>query len=699
MTEALLVMLGIGAACGVVLSVASKVFYVWEDPRIAEVEYFTAGANCGGCGYAGCSSAASAVVAGKAPPSVCIVAGPEAAAEIAAIMGVDPGSAEPPRSLNECLGGHRAADKYYYDGAQTCAALSIIYGGKRVCQIGCLGMGDCIRACKFDAIHMGPDGYPIVDEAMCVGCGACETACPKNIITVRTMSQRLLHFNEEEDALAPCRQTCPAEINIPQYISQIKSGDYAGAVRTIRERNPLLLTCGRVCPHPCEDYCRRGIEDEPVSINQLKRFVADWEMNSGQRQPIPCAPETGKKVAVIGGGPAGVSCAYFLRRLGHSVSIFEAMPKLGGITRYGIPEYRLPDKVLDWEIQGILNLGIEAHMEQKLGRDFTIQSLREEGYDAIFMGIGAWKDYTLRVEGEDLKGCWKGIEFLSTVAGSPDKKVPVGKNAAVVGGGNSAIDCVRTLLRLGCENVYIVYRRTRKEMPANEVEIVAAEHEGVQFQFLAAPTKVIGDTQGNVTGLEYLKMELGEPDASGRRRPVPVEGSETVLKVDMVITAIGQQPEIDFLDKEPEKENLDITRWNTFDNNPELLQTSIPYIFTGGDAATGPSLVVDAIGGGRRAARSIHQYLTGEEIKGPVKSLRKRHIQESLFNTVAGVEKKKRTPMPELEVKERIDSMVEVDLVITEDDARYESQRCLACCRICYNPDKPDKAVKNSDAA
>ncbi|MBT8340107.1 MAG: FAD-dependent oxidoreductase [Desulfatitalea sp.] len=688
MLESVLVMLGIGACCGIVLSVASKVFYVWEDPRIAQVEYFMAGANCGGCGYAGCSAAAAAAVAGKVPPSVCIVAGPEAAAEIAAIMGVDPGTAEPIKSINTCLGGNRAADKYFYDGAQTCAALAHLHGGRRVCSVGCLGMGDCIRSCKFDAIHMGPDGYPVVDEAKCVGCGACEKVCPKSILTVRTMSQRLLHFNESDDALAPCQQTCPAEINIPQYIDCIRKGDYAGAVNTIRERNPLLLSCGRVCPHPCEAYCRRGIEDDPVSINQLKRFVADWEMNSGQRLPIPCAPDTGKKVAVIGGGPAGVSCAYFLRRLGHAVSIFEAMPKLGGITRYGIPEYRLPDKVLDWEIQGILDLGIEAHTNRILGRDFTIQALREEGYDAIFLGIGAWKDYSIGVPGEDLNGCWKGIEFLSKVAGAPDKKVPVGKCAAVVGGGNSAIDCVRTLLRLGCKEVYIVYRRTRKEMPANEVEIVAAEHEGVKFQFLAAPKRAVDDGNGNVAGLEYLKMELGEPDASGRRRPVPVEGSETILPIDMLISAIGQQPEIGFLEKETEKDNLAITRWNTFDNDPELLQTSLPYIFTGGDAATGPALVVDAIGGGRRAARSIHQYLNGEQVHTSPKSLHKKHIAESLFKAVPGVEKKTRTPMPELEVAERIDSMIEVDQVISEKDAANESNRCLNCCRLCYNPEK-----------
>ncbi|MFO7688326.1 MAG: FAD-dependent oxidoreductase, partial [Desulfobacterales bacterium] len=514
MIETVLVMLGLGAGCASMLTVASKVFYVYEDPRIAEIESLLAGANCGGCGYPGCSGAASAVVGGKAPPGVCVVAGLETAVQVAAVMGIDPGTVEPLKSLNTCLGGNRAEDKYYYSGINSCRALAALSGGKRECRVGCLGFGDCIRSCRFDAIHMGPDGYPVVDEFKCVGCGACETACPKSILQVRTMSQRLLHFNQEDDALAPCQQTCPAEIDIPRYIACIREGDYAGAVNTIRERNPLLLACGRVCPHPCENYCRRGIEDEPVSINQLKRFAADYEMNSGKRLPIACAPDTGKKVAVIGGGPAGLTNAYFLRRLGHAVTIFDMMPKLGGMIRYGIPEYRLPKEVLQWEIDGILNLGIEHRPNVKLGRDFTLADLETEGFDAVFMGIGAWKDYSLKVEGEDLKGCYTGIDFLTKFAvnqqaGEPARKVAIGRKCAVIGGGNTAIDCVRTLVRLGAEEVSIVYRRTRKEMPANEVEIVAAEHEGVKFHFLAAPTRISGDENGRVTHLEFLKMQLG----------------------------------------------------------------------------------------------------------------------------------------------------------------------------------------------
>jgi len=323
---------------------------------------------------------------------------------------------------------------------------------------------------------------------------------------------------------------------------------------------------------------------------------------------VPCTPDTGKKIAVIGGGPAGLSCAFFLRRLGHSVTIFDMMPKLGGMIRYGIPEYRLPKKVLEWEIEGILNLGIEAKTNVKFGYDFDLGSLIASGYDAIFLGIGAWKDYSLRIEGEDLEGCYTGIDFLTkfstTQQGDSNLIIPIGKKCAVIGGGNTAIDCVRTLIRLGAEEVSIVYRRTRNEMPANLVEIEAAEHEGVKFNFLAAPNKVIGDEDGKVIGLEYLKMELGEPDASGRRRPVPVEGSETVLDIDMLITAIGQGPDVSFKENGKRMAELATTRWDTIDSaNPETLQTNIPYIFTGGDSATGASLVVEGIGGGEKGSQ------------------------------------------------------------------------------------------------
>jgi NADPH-dependent glutamate synthase beta subunit-like oxidoreductase len=686
MIEGILFMLGLGIVCAAILTAASRIFYVYEDPRIAQVEACFAGANCGGCGYAGCSAAAVAVVAGTAGPNVCIVGGSESATNTAEVMGVEVGLAESPKSYNPCSGGLRAADKFVYLGVNSCRAQATLSGGQRECSVGCIGLGDCIDACQFNALKMGPEGYPVVVEENCVGCGACETVCPKYVMKVKTMSERLMHFNCSDDRLAPCRQTCPAEIDIPLYIAQIREGDYEGAVNTIRERNPFLLSCGRVCPHPCETNCRRGIEDEPVSINQLKRFVADYEMNSEERLPMPMAPQTRKRIAVIGGGPAGLTCAYFLRRLGHQVNIFEAMPKLGGMLRYGIPQYRLPKEVLDWEIEGILDLGIDFHTNVRFGQDFDLTSLVASGFDAIFLGIGAWKDASLRVKGEDLKGCYTGIDFLSRLASG--ENIPTGRTAAIIGGGNTAIDCTRNLIRMGVKKVYIVYRRTRAEMPANSVEIDAAGHEGVQFSFLAAPVEVKGDEDGQVTHLEYLKMKLGEPDASGRRRPVPIEGSETLLETDMVITAIGQSPEISFTERSRKRlAELKTTRWNTIDVDPATLQSNIPYLFAAGDAATGPSLVVDAIGGGRRAARSIHQYVMGQKITAQTQELGKDLIAETLFDHVAGVIKNPRAPMPELPVEERIYSFIEVDQVLTENSAKNESNRCLSCCLTCYDKD------------
>ena len=697
MIEGLFFMLGLGAVCGIVLGAASRIFYVWEDPRIAQVEATFASANCGGCGYAGCSAAAVAVVGGKASPSVCIVGGMESAQAAAEVMGMEVGLAEPLKSYNTCAGGERAVTKFTYFGINTCQAQAMLSGGHRECGAGCIGLGDCARACQFDALKMGPDGFPVVDKDKCVGCGVCEQVCPKAIMKVQTPSQRILHFNQADDRLAPCRQTCPAEIDIPKYIAQIREGDYEGAVNTIRDRNPLLLACGRVCPHPCEFNCRRAIEDEPVSINQLKRFAADYEMNSGKRLPVSIAPLTGKRIAVVGGGPAGLTCAFFLRRLGHDVTIFEAMPKMGGMLRYGIPEYRLPKQVLDWEIDGILELGVESHCNTRFGTDFDVESLKADGYDAIFMGIGAWQDSSLRVEGEQLAGCYTGTNFLSRLAdGEP---IPMGKSAVIIGGGNTAIDCTRNLLRLGLEEVNLVYRRTRNEMPANPVEIEAAEEEGVKFTFLAAPMQVLGDENGTTTQLEYLKMELGAPDASGRRRPVPIEGSETLMQTDMVITAIGQSPDISFTEQlEHQLEGLKTTRWNTIEVDPATLQSDIPYIFCAGDAATGPSLVVDAIGGGRRAARSIHQYVMEEDVKADPRELQKNMIDETLFDYVEGIVKSKRAPMPELPVAERIKSFVESDQVLSEEAALDESLRCLFCCLTCYNPDQAtDESVKITD--
>ncbi|RLB81023.1 MAG: electron transporter RnfB [Deltaproteobacteria bacterium] len=694
MLEALLLMMGLGAVSGTLLGIASKVFYVWEDPRIAEVANCLAGANCGGCGYTGCDACAAAIVEGKAPITACIVGGAASAEKVAPIMGMEVGAAEPLISENTCTGGFRAPEKYHYMGVKDCRAAALLYAGAKECAVGCLGFGSCVKACLFGALKMGPEGIPVVDAEKCVGCGACERACPKGIMQVRTPSERILHFNLVTDRLAPCRQTCPAEINIPKYIQHIKNKEYDKAYLTIMERNPLPLSTGRVCPHPCESACRRALGDEPVSINQLKRFCSDWVFNEGAQVKIPVAPDTGYKVAIVGGGPSGLSAAYFLRRLGHQVKIFEWMPKLGGMIYYGIPEYRLPKKILDQDIKRILDLGVEVKTGVKFGVDFDLESLVGGGFDAVLFSIGAWNHASARIPDEDkVKGVIPATIYLRRQGlGEPN---PIGKRVGVIGGGNVAMDALRTSVRLGAEKVYCLYRREVKDMPANKVEIEACHHEGIEFIPLCTPTKFITDDEGNLTGIEYLKNELGEPDASGRRKPVPVKGSETVLPLDNFILAIGQTTDSAFA----EQEGTAASRLETFKGsivvNPDTHQTAIPYVFSSGDSAGPPGLLVAAIGAGRRAARGIHKYLMGEEMAFPETRLRvdsrrmKGHIPGTIFDRIEGIEKKGRIGQPELEPGsyERQHTFAEVDLTVTEEEALKEANRCMRCCLTCYNKD------------
>jgi formate dehydrogenase beta subunit len=681
MLTALLVIGGIGFASSVLLGIASMVFSVEVDPIVQAVTEALPGANCGACGFAGCSSCAKAIAKGKAIPDACKAGGADAAVTIAQILGVTVEIKEPDIARVGCWYPPEEADtKFRYDGVRDCRAAMLLFEGSKRCPIGCMTLGSCMAACPFDAIRIGARGLPEVNRYLCTGCGTCERICPKGIIRLTSQTRRIEHLSTDEECTTPCQRSCPAGIDIPAYISSIREGDYQGAVAVIKEANPLPLTCGRVCPHPCEDACRLGKVADPVNINHLKRFVADYEMHSGEHITPYQAPPTGRRVAIVGGGPAGLSCAYYLARFGHSPTIFEAMPELGGMLRYGIPVYRLPREVLEWEIEGIIHMGVEVKTGARMGAEFSLEGLREDGFDAVFLATGAWESRGLGVEGEELTGVLPGTQFLVDCA--LGKETPVGDKVAVIGGGNTAIDAARTCWRLGAGEVTVLYRRSRVEMPASATEIEEAEREGVLFHYLAAPTRLMG-VDGRLTHLEYIEMELGEPDESGRRRPIPKRGTEKLIEVTTVIAAIGQFPTTEFL----RDQGLGVTRWNTIEVvNQRTGQTTIEGVFAGGDAVTGASIAVEAIGAGRRAARSIHRYLRGEGVSLPDRVLTEDTALPDV-DELREVVVSERVRMPELAVSERRGNFHEVERGLDEEMACREAQRCLRCGLICYRKD------------
>jgi NADPH-dependent glutamate synthase beta subunit-like oxidoreductase len=458
---------------------------------------------------------------------------------------------------------------------------------------------------------------PRVDMDKCTDCKECIRVCPIHMYDDFNESMgfrtAIDFFNPEtakggeynifKEDMPICQATCPANLNIRSYVGLIADGKYAESLAVIRQRLPFALSIGRVCPHPCETACNRGYVDEPIAICGLKRFVADYEMHNKIDPPVEVPDQFHpEKVAIIGAGPAGLSCAFFLAKAGYHSVVFEAMPEPGGMFRYGIPEYRLPTETLMREINWILSHGIELRCNTRIGQDISFADLQRD-YGAVFIGVGAWTGMKLGITGEDMEGVVDGVQFLRDA--NSGKKIDAKGRVIIIGGGNVAMDAARVSWREGFDEVHVVYRRTRKEMPASPWEIDAAEHEGIKFQFLVAPVEVVGD-KGRMTGLKCLKMELGEPDASGRRRPVPIEGSDFVIEAENLIAAIGQRPDVKFI---PEDSELEITRWNTFAVDQETFQTNVPGIFSAGDVETGPDIAIRACANGRRAALGIARYI------------------------------------------------------------------------------------------
>jgi len=495
----------------------------------------------------------------------------------------------------------------------------------------------------------------------------------ERIVDSRKTAFELLLSNHYADCVSPCMEGCPAGVDAQGYIALSAMGEYRAAVDLIREKNPLPAVCGRVCVRKCEDECRRMDVDAPVAINNIKRFLTD-SPEAYATLPV-CAPDTGKTVGIVGAGPAGLTAAWFLGRNGIKTVLYEAMDRAGGMIRYGIPEYRLPDDVLDREIDYIRQVGADIRCGIRIGVDISLDELRKK-HDAVFIGAGAWTGKPMRVEGEfDTEGVVTGADFLPEKVIDPQ---PLSGTVVVVGGGNTAMDAARTAWRLDADKVIVLYRRTRAEMPADEMEIVDCLEEGVEIMELAAPIGIVREG-GRLKALTCIRMKLGEPDDSGRRRPVPMESSEFDLPCDLVISAIGQNTVLDGL-VETDTGGIDLTRWNTYIVDPVLMTTNIEGVFAGGDAADdGPTVVIDAIRDGQRAAVAIAAWLADEDVKPSPFIVAKAFWSRPGQAELGDVKESPRHEVHLIDVEERRSSFVEVSNGFEPEDNDHECDRCLSC--------------------
>lgn len=487
---------------------------------------------------------------------------------------------------------------------------------------------------------------------------------------------------------APCRNGCPAHIDIPRYIEAIKEGNYEEALAVNREKTPLVGTLGRVCVHPCEMNCNRQPYDQALSIRLLKRFVADFGARNNYDHPAkrstkPALPRKTDRVAIIGAGPAGLNAAYQLAQKGYAATIFEALPIAGGMLSVGIPSYRLPRNILEAEIELVKSLGVEIKCNTKVGEDVTLEQIRAEGYGAIFIASGLHESATMGCEGEEAcyYGFMPGVEFLRKI--NLGEKVALGNVVTVVGGGNVAMDCARSAVRLGVREVHLIYRRSKAEMPASAAEVHAAEEEGISFHLLANPVCIL-EEGGAVSGMECIRMELGEPDASGRRRPMPMDGSEFILKADSVIPAIGQVADFSFLKDE---KDLETTRWGTLVADEHTMATSVPGIFAGGDAVLGARTVIEAIATANRAAAAIDTYLrNGAPTVGKQFFLEKYLEQTGVYREEVVPEmvgNRVRLEEEVAPVAARVCCFDEAELGFKAPEAVIkEAERCIKCLRL-----------------
>lgn len=528
-----------------------------------------------------------------------------------------------------------------------------VYGACGLCVVEAEGVPKLLRSCSAK-----------ISQGMVINTES------ERVIKSRKIAMELLMSAHDGDCIAPCQLACPANTDCQGYVGLIANGEFDAALKLIKNKISLPASIGRVCPHPCEKACRRAKVEEPINIAQLKAFAADLDLKGDAYIP-ECAESTGKRVAIVGGGPAGLTAALYLRTLGHQVTVFDMMDKMGGMLRYGIPQYRLPKEVLDAEISVIEKTGVNLVNNVKFGRDITLDMLKSVN-DAVILAPGAWKSSPMRVKGEEAQGVYGGIDFLrSVIQGNP---VEIGERVAVCGGGNTAMDACRTAVRLGAKEVYVIYRRTEKEMPAEEIEIKESKEEGVIYKFLTNPVEIHSEN-GKVCGMTLQIMELGEPDASGRRRPVAVEGKTEYLPLDSVIMAIGQR-----LDGSDFDGVVNLTDRGTISADEDSFETNIDGVFAIGDATNkGASIAIEAIGEADRCVKVVDAYLKGERLDFTPKYISKRDEDR--------IDVSSKTPVPRttaqvLDAESRRNSFDEVSLGLTADEAKKEAQRCLECgCR------------------
>ena len=560
----------------------------------------------------------------------------------------------------------------------------------------CMGCHACEVACKQEhGLSVGPrvvrvlEGAPLFKPLFCHHCedAPCAKACPEGAITKDPETGVVLVDRDkctgcnavpgksgaEKQETSSCKVGCPAHINVQGYVSLAVKGKFQEALQLIKEASPFPSICGRVCPHPCESDCNRDQIDEPVAARSIERFIADQDLNANKRYMPEIKAKKEDKVAIVGSGPAGLTCAYYLAQEGYRVTIFEKASVLGGMLTTGIPSYRLPHEIVEAEIQLIRDMGVTMKTGAEVGKDITIAQLRKEGFKAFFIAIGAQECIRLGIEGEDLDGVYSGLDYLRQV--NLAKPVRLGKDVAVIGGGNVAMDAVRSARRLGSKNAFIIYRRGLEEMPSRPEEIKECQEERIPIKTLAQPVRFISNN-GRVKAIECIKMRLTEPDESGRRKPEPITGSEFTIKVDAVIKALGQ--EADWCCLTPECA-CTLTEWGTMKIDPLTLQSEDPDIFAGGDAARGPKSVIEAIADGRQAAISIERYIGGQDL---------RLDRDIELKAITNPQKEKYDPsaraqMPRLKPQERVKNFNEVQQGFTEETVVQEARRCITCGGCC----------------